>query len=57
MIGSYSLNPQLNLQKLLHCCVDSHRGRSAQRSESLPLKTHRTVHPRTPAETVAWGRA
>ncbi len=30
-------------------------GRSAQRSESHPLKTHRTVHPRTPSETVAWG--
>ncbi|PYS57758.1 MAG: hypothetical protein DMF76_21350 [Acidobacteria bacterium] len=26
--------------------------RSAQRSESHPLKTHRTVHPRTPIETV-----
>src|SRR5437879_11935998 len=48
MIGSYSLNPQLNLQKLLHCCVHPHGGRSAQRSESHPLKTRRTVHPRTP---------
>ena len=48
MIGSYSLNPQLNLQKLLHCCVHPHGGRSAQRSESHPLTTHRTVRPRTP---------
>src|SRR5206468_1166556 len=55
MIGSYSLNPQLNVQKLLHCCVHPHGGRSTQRSESLPLKTHRTVHPRTPAETVCLG--
>src|SRR5260370_38852732 len=53
MIGSYSFNPQLNPQKLLHCCVHPHGGRSAQRSESHPLKTHRTVHPRTPTETVA----
>ena len=28
-------------------------GRSAQSSELHPLKTHRTVHPRTPIETVA----
>src|SRR5207245_9004452 len=55
MIASYSFNPQLNPQKLLHCCVHPHGGRSAQRSESHPLKTHRTVHPRTPTETVAWG--
>jgi DNA-binding transcriptional ArsR family regulator len=27
---------------------------SAQHSESHPPKTHRTVHPRTPTETVAW---
>src|ERR1700686_1479447 len=42
MIGSYSFDPQLNPQKLLHCCVHPHGGRSAQRSESHPLKTHRT---------------
>src|SRR6266446_7070894 len=54
MIGSYSFNPQLNPQKLLHCGVHPHGGRSAQRSESHPPKTHRTVHPRTPTETVAW---
>jgi len=53
MIGSYSFNPQ----ELLHCCVHPHGGRSAQRSKSHPLKTHRTVHPRTPTETVAWGPA
>ena len=29
----------------------------AQRSESHPPKTHRTVHPRTPTETVAWAPA
>src|SRR5258708_888088 len=54
MIGSYSFNPQLYPQKLLHCCVHPHGGQSAQRSESHPLRTHRTVHPRTPTETVAW---
>src|SRR5438309_3779540 len=54
MIGSYSLNPQLNLQKLLHCCVHPHGGRSAQRSESHPLKTRRTVHPRTPLKPLPW---
>ncbi len=54
MIGSYSFNPQLNPQKLLHCCVHPHGGRSAQRSESHPPRKHQTVHPRTPTETVAW---
>src|SRR5258708_16768705 len=54
MIGSYSFNPQLNPQKLLHCCIHPHGGQSAQRSESHPLRTHRTVHPRTPPETLAW---
>src|SRR5258708_6753332 len=38
MIGSYSFNPQLNPQKLLHCCVHPHGGRSAHRSESHPPK-------------------
>src|SRR2546426_7058689 len=38
MIGSYSFNPQLNPQELLHCCVHPHGGRSAQRSKSHPLK-------------------
>src|SRR5437879_7268234 len=45
MIGSYSLNPQLNLQRLLHCCVHPHGGRSAQRSESHSPRKHQTVHP------------
>src|SRR5881296_1135773 len=38
MIGSYSFNPQLNPQELLHCCVHPHGGRNAQRSKSHPLK-------------------
>jgi hypothetical protein len=42
------------VQKLLHCCVHPHGGRSAQRSESHPPRKHQTVHPRTPTETVAW---
>jgi hypothetical protein len=42
MIGSYSFNPQLNPPKLLHFWVHPHGGRSAQRSESRRLKTHRT---------------
>jgi DNA-binding transcriptional ArsR family regulator len=54
MVGSYSFNPQLNPQKLLHCCVHLHGGPSAQRSELHPPRTHQTVHPRRPTETVAW---
>ena len=38
MIGSSSFNPQLNPQKLLHCCVHPHGGGSAQRFESHPLR-------------------
>ena len=51
--GDRFLQADFPVQKLLHCCVHPHGDRSAQRSGSQTLNTHRTVQPRTPTETVA----